>query len=186
MGINSAPEYSVGRFCIAQPDNFESILKKILEGRFKITNLQRIQISFSKNQKPINALNDVLICHQNPAMLCRYCLEINRNREEQRSSGIWVSTAVGSSGAIQSAGGKILSQYAKLMQYKPRELYQGKLKGYQLRGGVLDSKDSIKVISLMRRGVIYVDGAHQKIPFEYGDSIQIKLSSNPIKTIQIT
>lgn len=185
IGVNSAPQYSVGRFCIANAENFEKIVKQILAGKFKIAKLHQIQIQFSKNQKPINALNDVLICHQNPAMLCRYYIEIGRYREEQRSSGIWISTAVGSTGAIKSAGGKILPQFDKLMQYKPRELYQGKLNPYKLRGGVLGPKEGIKIVSLMRRGMVYIDGAHQKVGFEYGDSIQIKLSANPIKTIQI-
>ena len=29
----------------------------------------------------------------------------------------------------------------------------------------------IQVISLMRKGVVYVDGAHVKIPFEYGATL---------------
>ena len=186
IGVNSAPEYSVGRLCIATSKNFGKILSKILAGDFKIVNLHRIQVQFSKNQKPVNALNDVLICHQNPAMLCRYYAQIGRIKEEQRSSGVWISTAVGSSGAIKSAGGKVLPQFDKRMQYMPRELYQGKLTRYKLRGGVLGSSDSVKVVSLMRRGMVYIDGAHQRVGFEYGDAIQIKLSPNPVKTILIT
>ena len=185
MGVNSAPEHSVGRFCIANNHNFEAILKNLILKNFQVGYLQRLRLNFGGKVEPIEALNDILVCHSNPAVLCRYYLTINGKREEQRSSGIWISTPSGSSGAIHSAGGKVLNQYEKKMQYRPRELYQGHHEYYKLRGGILGPKDSLSVTSLMRRGMIYVDGAHHKFPFEYATPVQISFSPHPIKTVRL-
>ncbi len=185
LGINSAPGHSVGRFCIANNQNFQAILKKIILGKFKIGLLQRLRLSFEGKVQKVEALNDILICHSNPAVLCRYYVTLNGKREEQRSSGVWISTPAGSSGAIHSAGGKLMNQYLKQMQYRPRELYQGHHKTYKLRGGILGFSDSITLTSLMRQGMIYVDGAHHKFPFEYACNVQISLSPHPIRTIRI-
>jgi len=48
----------------------------------------------------------------------RYYLKIGNLREEQRDSGLWISTAAGSSGAIRSAGGKLFKNEEKKMQRK--------------------------------------------------------------------
>lgn len=184
LGVNSAPNHSVGRFCVANAKNFESILKKILSNNFKVKHFHRLRLVF-EGQKipPVLALNDALICHRNPAMLCRYYLKINNRKEEQRSSGIWVASAAGSSGAIHSAGGKIVNPYDGHIQYKPRELYQGKHDKYALTGGLLKGNQIISVTSLMRQGMVYVDGAHVHYPFKYGATLKVSLSKHPIRTI---
>jgi NAD+ kinase len=183
LGVNSAPNHSVGNFCIGHKKNFETILKKILSQKFSVGLLHRIQIKSIETKTVINALNDVLVCHANPAYLCRYYLRIGNKKEEQRSSGIWVSTPSGSTGAVHSAGGKVLDRFAKLFQYKPRELYRGLNDHYQLRGAVLKPNQKIFVTSLMRNGMVFIDGAHQKLNFPYGSNITIGLSDKPVKTI---
>ena len=74
----------------------------------------------------MNVLNDILVCHHNPGAMSRYFLTVEGTREEQRSSGVWIATAAGSSGGLHSAGGKVLTQKSKEFQYRPRELYRGK------------------------------------------------------------
>jgi NAD+ kinase len=185
IGVNSVPSLSVGNFCTANAENFEKILKLTLSKKSKINLLHRLRLDFDDNRKPIDALNDILICHRNPAMLCRYYMNIGTKTEEQRSSGIWISTPAGSTGAIKSAGGKIVNAFDKSFQYKPRELYQGLLDKYILNGSVLSSKQKMELTSMMSKGKIYVDGAHHDYHFDYGDSISIKLSPNPIKTVTL-
>ncbi|MDE2028085.1 MAG: hypothetical protein KGJ11_06060, partial [Candidatus Omnitrophica bacterium] len=149
----------------------------------KVKKLQRLSISFSDGTKSINVLNDILICHHNPAAMSRYYLSIGPIREEQRSSGIWIATAAGSSGGIHSAGGKILASESKDFQYKPRELYRGKTLHYHLTGGILKSSQKITLTSLMREGVVFVDGSHVCLPFSFGAKVLVNPSSNPLKII---
>lgn len=182
VGVNSAPSQSVGNYCLANASNFEAKLAKILNKEYEICSLQRIRVHFP-NKATSDALNDILICHENPSMLSRYFLEIGKKREEQRSSGIWVSTASGSSAGIQSAGGKVLNNTDKKFQYLPRELYQGIFPKYTLTGKTLNEKQVLSITSIMRKGKIFIDGARHNYPFHYGDKIKIKLSPKPIKTV---
>jgi len=185
LGVNSSLSYSVGNFCLANRDNFEIILKRILRKNFKISIVQRLRLDIDGGRKTINCLNDLLICHSNPAAMSRYILKIGKNKEEQRSSGMWIATPAGSSGAIQSAGGNRITHTAKRIQYMPRELYRGGKWKYRLTGGVLSARQSITAISLMRKGKIYVDGTHWEHPFSLGSTVKITLSPHPIKTIDL-
>jgi len=182
-GINSDPQWSVGRFCSGNTDNMEKILDKILAGKPPVRKFNRLRLSFSDGTRSMDVLNDILICHQNPAALSRYYLTIGRLREEQRSSGVWIATAAGSSGGLHSAGGRILPQENKEFQYKPRELYRWKNVKYQLKGGLLNPRQTVTMTSLMREGVVFVDGSHVCLPFSFGARVFINRSSNPLKII---
>jgi len=182
-GINSDPSWSVGRFCSGNPENFEKLLDQILAGKARVKKFDRLSLSFSDGTQPMDVLNDILICHHNPGAMSRYLLTIGRVREEQRSSGIWIATNAGSSGGLHSAGGKVLPQENKGFQYKPRELYRGKKIHYHLKGGILKPTGKITVTSLMREGVVFMDGSHVCLPFSFGAKIFIKRSLNPLKII---
>jgi NAD+ kinase len=182
-GVNSDPQWSVGRFCSGNPNNFKSILQKILKGNLKTKTFHRLNLTFNNAMAPVYFLNDVLICHQSAGAMSRYYLKLGSIKEEQRSSGIWVSTAAGSSGAIFSAGGKVLLDESSSFEYRPRELYRRKGTSYKLKGAVLNPNQVLSVTSLMREGIIFVDGSHISLPFQFGTTVKIKQSSNPLKAI---
>ncbi len=185
LGVNSSLNFSVGRFCAANVNNFEKIFNQIVKSEFRTQLLHRVRLNITGHKKPIDALNDALICHKNPAFLCRYYIQFRGKVERQRSSGVWISTACGSTGAMHSAGGKILPKTRKELQYIPRELYQGKQSSFQLRGGIIKPTETFTVTSLMREGVIYVDGPHIGVPFGYAATLKASLSPYPIKTITV-
>jgi len=183
LGVNSDPSWSVGRFCCATFKNFEKLLDKVLVRRALIKKFNRLRLSFSDGTKPMDVLNDILICHENPAAMSRYYLSVGKTKEEQKSSGIWIATAAGSSGGIHSAGGQLLPQEAQTFQYKPRELYKGRNVRYILKGGVLKPTQKITLTSLMREGVVFVDGSHVCLPFSFAAEIQVTHSVNPLNII---
>ena len=182
-GVNSDPSWSVGRFCSGNPENFENLLDQILTGKARVRKFSRLRISFSDGTQSMNVLNDILISHHNPGAMSRYFLRVGKVKEEQRSSGVWVATAAGSSGGLHSAGGKILPQEDKEYQYMPRELYRGRGVRYRLRGGVLKPNQEMTMISLMREGVVFVDGSHVCLPFSFGAKIFINRSPDPLKIV---
>ncbi|MBP9855065.1 MAG: NAD(+)/NADH kinase [Candidatus Omnitrophica bacterium] len=183
LGVNSSLSFSVGRFCVANINNFDQVIQKMKTGKYIQKNLQRLFLSLDNGKEKVNVMNDILIAHSNPAVLSRYIIKIDKKQEEQRSSGVWISTAMGSSGAIHSAGGKLLNPYSTDIQYLPRELYAGLNKPYQLKGGVLNRAQSIKIASLMPQGNIYIDGANKVFPFSYGQELHVSLSKFPVQTI---
>ena len=182
-GVNSDPIWSVGRFCSGNPKNFEEMLGCILKGKSNSKIFHRLQVVFNNDVQSMYALNDILVCHQNPAAMSRYHLKIAGVKEDQKSSGVWVATAAGSSGAIYSSGGKVLLEQSPLIQYRPRELYIGSGVSYKLKGAVLKPKQNLSITSLMREGVVFIDGSHVCLPFSFGTTLKINKSSHPLRVI---
>ncbi len=83
IGVNSAPEYSVGRFCIATAKTFEKVLLDIKSNKINPRFLYRLRARIEGEPKPVHFLNDILLCHANPANLSRYYLQVNNKWEEQ-------------------------------------------------------------------------------------------------------
>jgi len=185
LGVNSDPSWSVGKFCHANVRNFNLIMNSILKGAANIKPLYKIRILIQDGlqKKSYECLNDILICHANPAAMSRYIITIGDINEEHRNSGIWISSAAGSTGAILSAGGSQMQEESRMIQYKPRELYHMKVGKYRLTGGLVDVSERIKVMSLMREGNIFLDGAHVQHEFEYGCRAVISHSLNFVRLI---
>lgn len=182
LGVNSDPKHSIGRFCVANRKNFAELFAHIVHGNVKVKSYQRLNLKLNTNL-PVKVLNDMLICHANPAAMSRYILSIGKQREDHRSSGLWVSTPVGSSGAIYSAGGRVVDSLSHQFQYGPRELFRKNEIRYQLTGGLIDFTKPVVIRSMMRHGVIFIDGAHVRLPFGFGCIAKITISKTPLKTI---
>ncbi len=183
LGVNSDPKRSIGRLCASNRGDFKNIFEKLIRGKCKVRILNRIKLRLRNDLKGIDVLNDILIRHQNPASMSRYRLSINGLKEEQRSSGVWISTPVGSSGAIRAAGGRLMPKESSKIQYKPRELFEWHNTKYRLRGGIVALRRPMLISSLMRNGMIYVDGSHLKIPFNFGNQAYLSLSEKSLKVV---
>ena len=184
LGVNSNPSRSEAVFCTATAESFSEFIQRALEGALPVLSLRRLQARINgRKLKPL-AVNDMLIVHDHPATTSRYRLRIGSSEEFQKSSGVWVATAAGSGSAVLAAGGKRLPWNSKKYQYRPRELYRGRLSGGKLIGGTLDGSRSVSLTWLMRRGSIFVDGSHVRIPLGYADRVEIRLlSSNPTQVL---
>ncbi len=182
-GVNSDPSWSVGRFCSGNPRSFEAMLNDVLKNKFNSKIFNRLQLVFNNDLQSMDVLNDILICHQNPGAMSRYILKIGSTKEEQKSSGVWVSTAAGSTGGIFSSGGKRLDDRSPLIQYRSRELYIGSGTKYHLKGNVLKPQQHLSITSLMREGVVFVDGPHVCLPFSFGTNLKICKSTHPLRVI---
>lgn len=183
LGVNSDPKRSAGSFCAADARTFKNILRRILEGKACVRNLNRLQLRLNGKSLPFHAVNDLLITHEKPAAMSRYSIQIHSRQEEQRSSGLWISTAAGSTGAIRSAGGRVMDRGSLAIQYRPRELYPAPGLTYRLKGGVVQLKHPLRIGSLMRRGLICVDGEHVRIPFRYGDLLEVVRAKTRLRLI---
>ncbi|MBF0121790.1 MAG: NAD(+)/NADH kinase [Candidatus Omnitrophica bacterium] len=185
LGVNSDPQWSVGQFCSCNANEFQKALQRILGGSLRVKRLYRLRLTISKQKTSMECLNDVLICHPNPAAMSRYHIQIGKTCEEHRSSGLWLSTASGSTGAILSAGGKKMPLESKTLQYKPRELYQIPGQRYHLAGGMVLANKKLIVTSRMPHGNIFVDGAHIKFSFPYGTKAVISISPNYVNLLHV-
>ena len=184
LGVNSDPQRSEAVFCAATPRTFARLCRRALEGELPELRLHRLQLFLNGKRLEQRALNDVLVVHDDPATMSRYRLRISAQEETQKSSGLWVSTAAGSSSAVLAAGGIRLPWGAKQFQYRPREIYRGRLSRCRLTGDVLPPQASLRVTWLMRKGSAFLDGPHLKIPLLFADQLQIRLSStDPLRVL---
>lgn len=183
LGVNSNPTVSVGRFCSATSDTFEAIFEQWISGKAAVRNLNRIHLNINNRATGIHVLNDVLICHKNPAAMSHYFLTVQGKTEYQRSSGVWISTAAGSTGASHSAGGPSLPILSSRIVYQPREQYIKDLKPYRLKGGAVAGDKGLKIRSNMEEGCIYIDGSRHWIPLGHGDVLKVKNSNRPLHII---
>jgi NAD+ kinase len=181
LGVNSAPGDSIGFFCTANRLNFETVLDKILSGRRRPIALARLAIRLNGKLVPEPALNDVLIVHSCPAATTRYLIGTDDLLEEHRSSGIWISTPIGSTAGIRSAGGKVMPLGSRRLQYLVRELYREPGRSYQMVRGYLRDEQQLVVASKMPEGELYIDGARTRYAFPFGVRAEIGLAKKDLK-----
>lgn len=166
LGINSAPQTSIGFFCRANPSNFSRLLTSILQGRLKPKKVPRLEVTLNGKKFPYPGLNEVLLASELQGDTARYLLRIGHQEEEQKSSGVWVATGAGSTAVIRSAGGKKDSPFSKRLQYRVREPFCYPRHHYKLLHGFLKPGQTITLISQMHHGMIFMDGAklHRRVP----------------------
>lgn len=180
LAINTAPRASVGYFCAGKDDEIADVLADALARKLRETSLTRMQVSIDERTVSTRVLNDALFCHECPASTSRYALRVGRVREDQKSSGLWIGPAAGSTAAQHSAGGKILPVRSKLLQYVVREPYEPNGARYRLRTGLIKSGASVTLQSSMRAGRLYLDGPHDTYAVDMASSIEFRSSDEPL------
>lgn len=183
LGVNSAPSVSVGAYCFANRQNFEKVLLKILEKKAPILSLHRLQVKIQNQKIPILALNDILFTNPIPAGTSRYRLKVGSICEEQKSSGVWISTASGSSAAIRSAGGKLLPRTSSKFQFVVRELFSHREEKFKLEKKVLNPSQKLTLVSTMQKAAIFIDGAHVSYKIKREEKIEIESARNLLRVV---
>lgn len=182
LGVNSSSSSSFGHFCLANDSNLSDVLDGIESERIQPSNLLRLELELNGSSLPELVLNEVLIAHSNPAATSRYFIAIDDQAEEQRSSGIWIGTASGSTGSLRSAGGTVMNITADNYQYLVREPYLRPKQHFHLLRGTLGRNQQLHITSQMRTGVIYIDGQHIDYQFGLGDELVIRASKTSLRS----
>jgi NAD kinase len=103
IGINSDSVTSTGALLYFDPDTIAQSVKKILEGRFGHEEWTRAEADI--NGKLIEDARGLFCIYNTEGdMMTRYKLKLNGAEEEQKSTGIIVSTGAGSTGWYKSSG----------------------------------------------------------------------------------
>lgn len=180
LGVNSSRSSSFGHFCLANETNLGPILDEIQSGGREPLRLLRLELELNGSTLPELVLNEVLVCHSNPAGTSRYFLAVGDVREEQRSGGIWIGTPSGSTGALRAAGAPILPIGDQLIVYVVREPGPRPTENWQLLGGTLNRLTQVSVVSQMRTGALFIDGQHIDYAFGLGDQLVVSASPSDL------
>ena len=181
LPINSAPEHSVGYFC-SKMSNLD-LLDQAACKELPVSRVARMSVSVGDDVVTTRALNDALFCHTNPAMMTRYFLESDKAAEEQMSSGVWVSTAAGSTAAIRSAGGFTMPHDSMNIQFLVREPYQPSGRRLQNIHGFVKPGEAIAIKSKIEEGCVWVDGSHVTHFVTRGETLRVQSSPEPLNLL---
>lgn len=179
VAINTAPSESVGYFCAGNQLNIADTLHAALSGKLKELHLQRMQVDLDDKVLSTRVLNDMLFCHSCPASMTRYFLRLDDIEEQQKSSGIWVGPAAGSTAGQKSAGGHVLKIHSTELQYVVREPYTPTNSYIKTKGTFQKTKQLI-IRSQIRDGRIFIDGPHKRFSVPMGGIVRCKHSNEPL------
>ena len=180
LAINSAPDHSVGYFCGGRKGRVREILAAALARSLPATKLTRMEVQVDGRVVHRRVLNDALFCHKVPAATTRYILLRRGEREEQKSSGVWIGPAAGSTAAQRSAGGRVLAPRSRSLQFVVREPYVPPVGPYRLRRGLVKPGESVRLISQVREGRVFLDGPHVAHDVTVGVELELRKSDEPL------
>lgn len=184
LAVNSAPSFSVGYLTGATADNLEARLEALSKGELEPMNVQRLAVDIGRRRLPSPVLNDALFCANHPALMTRYRLFWPDGDELQRSSGVWVATPAGSTGALASAGGPILPLKARQFAFQVREPYSPPGEAVRLKSAVLVKEDCLRIECRIHDASVFVDGTHHVIPVPFGETVRFTLHENPLRLVR--
>ena len=180
LAINSAPDHSVGHFCGGRKGSVRDIVGRALAGELRATALTRMKVAIDGEVVHRRVLNDALFCHRSPAATTRYILRHRDDEESQKSSGLWIGPAAGSTAAQRSAGGRVLPPSSRRLQYVIREPYIPPAGSYALRRGLVGSHERLLVHSQIREGLVFLDGPHVVHEVPIGSELAFSRSDEPL------
>ncbi|MGQ4809839.1 NAD kinase [Candidatus Entotheonellaceae bacterium PAL068K] len=183
LGVNSDPLRSTAFFCAADRSTLRQCLETLVAGSLREVRLTRLQASINGTPLPHYALNDLLVTHVNPAAVSSYTLHLNDCSEAQKSSGIWIATAAGSTAAIRAAGGRVMPLRSRKLQYLVREPYAADGCRYHLLKGLVTAGTPLEIMSKMRRGRLFMDGPHLRCSLELGDMLRVTTDAAPLRVL---
>lgn len=180
VAINTVPTDSVGYFCAAATDALGDCLRDALRGALSGTRLTRMQVTMDGKVLTRRVLNDMLFCHRVPAATTRSVLEFAGDAEDQKSSGVWVGPAAGSTAAIRSAGGEVLPFESEELQFVVREPYVGDGRVIRIQKGRVPPGEKLAIVSKTPTAVLYLDGPYREHDVPMGARLEMERSAEPL------
>jgi NAD+ kinase len=169
MAINSNPGMSFGRLCNAQIQDLKCLTKKS-----RVTLVPRMRITVDGAVVNKRVLNDVLFSDSCPAAMTR----VLDGQTRYACSGLWIGTGAGSTGALKSSGGKVLTVQSKMLQTVVREPFNH------------SSTRALRMIRPMFRfrsktvdATLYLDGSFLRVPVGFDQVMEFTLSPEPLRMI---
>jgi len=181
LGVNSSPSSSVGHLMATDAPGFEQALERIQSGSLALLGLTRIEVLVDGEPLRPLALNDILFAHPIPAATSRYEMVMGERCEVQRSSGVWIATATGSTAAILSAGGERMPLSDTQLQYRVREIYPLPWEPPpELIHGFITAEQTLGITSRTRKSTLFLDGPWVSHQVSFGQRLTFRRAAEPL------
>ncbi len=179
LGVNCLCSIREGFFLKADLRNFKKRFELLLNDKHKILELSRIK-AVIEGKETVPALNEIYVGEKKSYRVSKYYIKAGNKEEFQKSSGVLIATAAGSSAWLKSAGGKVLDTESGKVQYLVREPYKGKLLKPTLLKG--DTNKDFEITSLMEDGIVVIDSTSQEYDFKKGKRLKI-INAEPLRLV---
>ena len=173
LAINPAPDRFDGMLLPFKISDLAVVIRDVLANRFAVKQVTMAKVELNDGQSLL-AVNDLYIGPKLPVS-ARYTIQHNQQVEEQSSSGVLVSTGLGSTGWLRSmlvganciVGGRQQSDAdiagfpwdASELRYCVREPFPSRTTGTSMVFGKIKPNESFSLVSRMADGgVIFSDG----------------------------
>ena len=170
LAVNSDPQRSIGHVTRLTIDRVAAAIEAWENGSAQEELLPRLQVCIADKADPScdlkqPFLNDCLFTNQNPAEMTRYKLESPDGEEVHYSSGVWISTAAGSTAAIASAGfGQTFEDHESALLFLVREPFTQRCPTRLIKGAQLPPQHLALTAALPGMQIFDIDGAHSARP----------------------
>lgn len=162
IGINSDPFSSEGAILSFAPEDIPRLVRELENNTLTWNRWSRVQVW--KNGKKLGppALSEVFLGEQNRLSMSRHILKHGKMTEEQKSSGLLVTTGVGQTGWFHSAMSprriKHISPAENCFLFGATEPFAGRLSRARLTSGIVRGRGALRVQSLNdEQGIIGID-----------------------------
>lgn len=185
LGVNSDTNRSEGALTTIDCSKLIEKIKQIIENKAKIKNYTREKVIVHQKNRKIeteNALNETFFGNINPHHTTNYEIEYNNKKENQRSSGIVISTGTGSTAWYRTAGGFPFSREKQQLRFRIRELFKGKLHKPTIKKGKIRPNEKITISSNMNHAIIAIDSI-RTYSLHKEDKVEVSIGK-PLRVIQ--
>lgn len=180
LTVNSDPQSSLGHFTRTRAEDLPRLLAAWAAGRAAMQELPRLRCRTATAE--VRILNDALFSNRNPAAMSRYLIDDGRICEKQRSSGVWVATAAGSTAAIHSAGMPPVFALQPALLFKVREPFQA-FGPISLHEGRQLPPTGLTLTASVPGMAVYLDGPNRTITLEPGERVEFSAAAEPLRLI---
>ncbi len=177
--INADPTKTEGFFSQTTDATAEKKIDFIQKGKYKPKQLWRLQ-AIIDGKYVEQCMNEYYIGEQKPYHVSKYILNVGKKIEMQKSSGVIVSTAAGSTAWCRSAGGKIMPIDKRQFEFIIREPYIGRLAKTELKKGIMEKNATIIITAISENMILVADAVGREYPLQKNSKVIIKQSEKPL------
>ncbi|MDF1824861.1 MAG: hypothetical protein P1U68_09475 [Verrucomicrobiales bacterium] len=194
VGVNPDPDRWDGVLLPFHVDDLDEVLPEVLGGTYRSENVSMAEARLNDGQSMF-AVNDIFIGQRTHAS-ARYVIEVGERKERHSSSGVIVSTGLGSTGWLKSiihgassivtdsGGGEVpprdlvLPWDTREFYFSVREPFPSRHTQCELVFGSITPGKPLRIRSLMaENGVLFSDGVESDfLEFNSGSEAEITIS----------
>lgn len=192
VGVNAdpGPRGSTGAILSFTPETFVKFLPRIKAGEFTPEYWTRLQIVLNGQEIAPNAISDVYIGARLSVDMSRYVLKFGEQEEEEKTSGLLVSTGTGSTGwhrkahLTQQRESGVFSRNEIKAKFIAREEPGEPFNDYSLVRGELYPGEELVVHSYIDDAVVSPD-SYRGLMYDFpaGSIVKVRVSEKPLKVI---